>query len=157
MYKIGDNIVYPMYGAGLITAIEDKEVLGETHQYYCVSLPHTKMNAMIPVDNTEAVGVRPVIAKDEIATVLDVLGQDSEPMPTNWNRRFRDNTEKLKSGDILTVARVVRDLIRNDRIKKLSTGEKKLLTNAKQILESELLVAGNYTLEQVEELVESHI
>jgi len=157
MFQVGDNIAYPMHGAGTITLIDEKEVLGETHKYYHVTLPYSKMTVMVPVNNSDLIGVREIIGQEQIQSVLDVLESDTDPMPTNWNRRFRDNTEKLKTGNIYTVAGVVRNLVRSDRTKKLSTGEKKLLSNAKQILESELVLAGGYTLEDADELVESHI
>ncbi len=157
MFKIGDNIVYPMYGAGIITDIVEKDFLGEPRSFYCVSLPYSKMEVSVPVDNSAALGVREVIDQSRIPEVLEVLGQETEPMSSNWNKRYRENTEKLQSGDILVVASVVRNLVRNDRAKPLSTGEKKLLGTAKQILESELIYSGGYTLEEVDELVEFHI
>ena len=115
------------------------------------------MNVMIPVSSSGKVGVRPVISKDEIMQVMETLGEETQPMPSNWNRRFRENTEKLKTGDIYVVAGVVRDLVRSDRNKKLSTGENKLLNNAKQILESELVLAGGITLDEAETMVMDHI
>jgi len=157
MFQIGENIAYPMHGAGTITKIEEKEVLGEKHRYYYVSLPHSKMTVMVPVESSDKVGVRSIISSSEIDSVLKVLEADTEPMPSNWNRRYRENTERLKSGDIYEVAGVVRNLVRSDRTKKLSTGEKKLLGNAKQILESELMLAGGYSMEEADKLVEAHI
>ena len=157
MFQIGEKIAYPMYGAGTITAIVDREVMGETHQYYDVNLPHSKMTVLIPVESSDKVGVRSIISKDEMESVFDTLGGEADEMPVNWNRRYRANMEKLKTGDIYVVAAVVRNLVRSDRVKKLSTGEKKLLGTAKQILESELMLAGNYTMEEADELVESHI
>lgn len=157
MFNVGDSIAYPMHGAGIISSIEEKEVLGEKHSYYSVNLLGSKMTVLVPVDNSDKVGVRSVISVDDIAKVIEVLEAESEPMPNNWNRRYRDNTEKLKTGDIYAVAAVVRNLVRSDRTKKLSTGEKKLLGTAKQILESELMLAGGYTVDQADELVESHI
>ena len=145
---------YPMHGAGTIKSIERKEILGESREYYCLLLPYSKMNVMIPVDNCDNIGVRYIISRKEIRTVLEILGNESEEMPSNWNRRYRENNEKLKTGDINVVASVVRDLIRNDRIKKLSTGEKKLLNTARQILESELILAGDFSMEEAGELVE---
>ena len=97
MFEIGASIAYPMHGAGTILNIEEKEVLGEKHDYYYVNLPHSKMTVMIPVSNSAAVGVRPIISKEEIPAVLDVLSAPSDPMPGNWNRRYRDNTEKLRT------------------------------------------------------------
>lgn len=157
MFEIGSKIVYPMYGAGIITGIEDKEILGETRKYYSVSLPCSKMTASVPVDKAEALGVRRIIDKSEIEGVLEVLGMETEKMSANWNRRYRENTEKLQTGDIRIVAAVVRNLVRADREKPLSTGEKKLLSTAKQILESELVYSGEYTMEEADILVESRI
>lgn len=157
LFKVGDNIVYPMYGAGIITDIVERDFLGETRNYYCVSLPYSKMEVSVPVDNSEALGVRNVIDRSRIQEVLDVLSGETEEMSNNWNKRYRENTERLQTGDILVVASVVRNLVRNDRAKPLSTGEKKLLSNAKQILESELIYAGGYTLDEVDEMVEFHI
>ncbi|WP_456079986.1 CarD family transcriptional regulator, partial [Mogibacterium sp.] len=101
--------------------------------------------------------VRAIICKEDIQGVLNVLGDESDKMSNNWNRRYRENTEKLRTGDIYEVAGVVRNLVRSDRIKKLSTGEKKLLGNAKQILESELVLAGGLSLDEADSLVESNI
>ena len=157
MFNIGDNIVYPMYGAGIITGIEEKDFLGEVREYYCVSLPYCRMEASVPVDSCEMLGVRNIIDQSKIKEVLEVLSGESEQMNPNWNKRYRANTERMQSGDILEVAAVVRNLVRVDREKPLSTGEKRLLNTAKQILESELIYAGEYTIEQADEMVESHI
>ncbi len=157
MFNIGDHIVYPMYGAGIIKDIEEKDFLGEIRMYYSVSLPYSRMDASVPVDNCEKLGVRAVIDQSRIEEVLDVLKGDTEPMNPNWNKRYRENTERMQTGDILEVAAVVRNLVRADRAKPLSTGEKKLLGTAKQILESELIYSGGYTMEQADELVESNI
>jgi CarD family transcriptional regulator len=157
MFKVGDKIVYPMYGAGTITDIVESNVLGELRSYYRVSLPYFKLEASVPVDNAETVGLRGIIDKSEISEVFEVLSGDSDEMTPNWNRRFRENTDKLKTGDIKIVASVVRNLVRADRAKPLSTGEKKLLSTAKQILVSELECAGSYTAEEADALVESHI
>ena len=157
MFNIGDYIVYPMYGAGIITDIIERDFLGEVRVYYSVSLPYSRMEASVPVDNCERLGVRPVIDPGDIPGVLDVLGGETEPMNPNWNKRYRENTERMQTGNILEVAAVVRNLVRTDRAKPLSTGEKKLLSTAKQILESELVYSGGYTMEQADEIVESHI
>lgn len=157
MFKIGDYIVYPMYGAGTVTDIIEKDFLGEARTYYTVSLPYSRMEASVPVDNCEKLGVRPVIDHERIPEVLEVLGGETEPMNPNWNKRYRENTERMQKGDILEVAAVVRNLVRTDRTKPLSTGEKKLLGTAKQILESELIYSGGYTMEEADAMVESSI
>ena len=157
MFNIGDHIVYPMYGAGIITEIVEKDFLGEMRMYYNVSLPYCRMEASVPVDNCEKLGVRPVIDSARIDEVIVALKGPSEAMSPNWNKRYRENTERLQTGDILEVAAVVRNLVRTDRQKPLSTGEKKLLNTAKQILESELVYSGGYTMEEADEMVELNI
>ena len=157
MFKVGDYIVYPMYGAGIITEIVEKDFLGEMRTYYNVSLPYCRMEASVPVDNTEKLGVRSIIDPGRIEEVIAELRKDTEPMNPNWNKRYRENTERMQTGDILEVAAVVRNLVRTDRQKPLSTGEKKLLSTAKQILESELVYSGGYTMEEADEMVESNI
>ena len=157
MFKVGDRIVYPMYGAGIITEIVEKDFLGEMRTYYNVSLPYCRMEASVPVDNTEKLGVRSIIDPGRIEEVIAELRKDTEPMNPNWNKRYRENTERMQTGNILEVAAVVRNLVRTDRLKPLSTGEKKLLSTAKQILESELVYSGGYTMEEADEMVESNI
>lgn len=157
MFKVGDHIVYPMYGAGIITEIVEKDFLGEMRTYYIVSLPYSRMEVSVPVDSCEKLGVRAVIDPVMIGDVMSVLKGASERMNPNWNKRYRENTERMQTGDILEVAAVVRNLVRTGRSKPLSTGEKKLLSNAKQILESELIFAGGYTLEEADEMVELNI
>jgi CarD family transcriptional regulator len=115
------------------------------------------MEASVPVDNCEKLGVRAVIDQSRIDEVIEVLKGDTEPMNPNWNKRYRENTERMQTGDILEVAAVVRNLVRADRAKPLSTGEKKLLGTAKQILESELVYSGGYSMEQADAMVESSI
>ena len=157
MFKIGDQVVYPMYGAGIVTDIVERDFFGETRSFYCISLPHSKMDVSVPVGTSGTIGVREVISKTEIEEVIEVLGQDADPQCNNWNKRYRDNMEKLQTGDILKVAQVVRNLVLTDRNKPLSTGEKNLLGTAKQILESELMCAGGYEAKETDDLVEASI
>lgn len=153
MYKIGDKIVYPMHGAGVISAIEEREILGELRNYYVLKIPHGDMKIMIPVDKCDEIGVRDVIDKNEVESVLEVLGAPSTPMPSNWNHRNRENMEKLKTGKIDEVAGVVRNLTRVEFTKHLSTGEKKMLTNARQILSSEFMLSMDIDEEKAEQMI----
>lgn len=155
MYNVGDNVVYPMHGAGVIVAIEEREVLGEKQKYYIMALPIGDMKVMIPMDSAESLGVREVIGDEEVARVYEILGQEKSAMSSNWNRRSRANMEKIKSGDIFEVAEVVRNLTIRDNDKGLSTGEKKMLDTARQILVSELVIAQNSTEEEVMAKIES--
>ena len=140
MFSLGEKIVHPMQGAGVIEQIEEKKILGQTKQYYVLKLPCSDLNVMIPVDAEVSVGIRPIVDKSEIDKVVEVLGAPSTTMDSNWNRRNRDNLDLLKKGDIMRVAEVVRNLLRVDREKGLSAGEKKMLANAKQILVSEIIL-----------------
>lgn len=157
MYAIGDKIVYPMHGAGIIEEIEEKEILGELRKYYVLRVPCGDMKIMIPVDTSDEIGVRTIIGAEEIKTVLSVLADASTEMPHNWNRRYRENMEKLKTGKAVEVAEVVRNLTRTDRKKKLSTGEKKMLTNARQILLSEMVLAGGMDTTRADILIDEAV
>ena len=156
MFNIGDKIVYPMHGAGTIDAIEEKNILGEKHNYYIIKMPG-EVKVMVPTDKAEEVGVRNIINKEEAAKVMSVLGENETEMSQNWNKRYRDNMDKMKSGDIYEVADVVRNLSFKQKEKGLSTGEKKMLNNAKQILVSDLVLAEHASQEEVEKLVDNKI
>ncbi len=150
MFNIGDKIVYPMHGAGIIEGIEEKEILGKKRKYYVVRLPLGNMKIMIPIDNTENIGLREVIDEDQLTEVVEILKGSKSKMSQNWNRRYRANMDKIKSGDIYEVAEVVRNLVLLDKEKGLSTGERKMLNSAKQILVSELSLVRNLSEEEAE-------
>ena len=156
MFNIGDKIVYPMHGAGIIDSIEEKDILGEKQSYYILSMPG-EVKVMVPIDKAEQVGVRNIIDKNSADKVFNLLSQDETEMDKNWNKRYRDNMEKLKSGDIYEIADVVRNLSFKQKEKGLSTGEKKMLVNAKQILVSELVLAEQSNKDEMEELVDTKI
>ncbi len=141
MFNVGDKVVYPMHGAGIIEAIEEKEVLGERQKYYIMRLPIGEMKVMIPTGNVSEIGLREIIKEEEVQKVFEILRAQKSKMSTNWNRRYRANMEKIKSGDVYEVAEVVRNLTLRDKEKGLSTGERKMLENARQILVSELVLA----------------
>lgn len=157
MFVIGDKIVYPMHGAGIIEEIEDKKILGEIRRYYILRVPCGDMKIMIPVDSCNDIGVRAIIPMEEVKDVLRVLSAETSEMSNNWNRRYRENMEKLKTGNVYSVAEVVRNLMRTDKEKKLSTGEKKMLSNAKQILISEIVLVENIDHESAEEIINSAV
>ena len=156
MYNVGDKVVYPMHGAGVIDSIEEKEILGEKQSYYILKMPG-EVKVMVPISTAEQHGIRNVIDKNEADRVINVLEQDETEMEKNWNKRYRDNMDKMKSGDIYEIADVVRNLSFKQKEKGLSTGEKKMLHNAKQILVSELVLAEHATQDEVEELVDNKI
>ena len=156
MFNIGDKIVYPMHGAGVIQDIEEKNILGEKVAYYIIKMPG-EVKVMVPTAKAEEIGVRNIIDIDTANKVFKVLETDSTEMSMNWNKRYRDNMEKMKSGDIYEIADVVRNLSFKQKERGLSTGEKKMLLNAKQILVSELTLAENMQKETIEEMVDTRI
>ncbi len=142
MYSIGDKVVYPMHGAGIIEAIEERVVLGKKKSYYIMRISAGDMKVMIPMDTCEDIGVRFVIDKEEAGRVLESFRNYSIEEDSNWNKRHRDNMVKIKSGDIYQVVGVVKELMLRDRQKGLSTSERKMLTSAKQIVVSELVLSN---------------
>ena len=156
MFNVGDKIVYPMHGAGVIETIEERAILDEKQSYYIIKMPG-EVKVMVPTAKAEEIGVRNIIDKERAGKVINVLEQDSTEMSMKWNKRYRDNVEKMKSGDIFEVADIVRNLSFKQKEKGLSTGEKKMLNNAKQILVSELVLAEHASQEEVEEIVETKI
>ncbi|SCL89926.1 CarD family transcriptional regulator [Sporanaerobacter sp. PP17-6a] len=157
MFNIGDKIVYPMHGAGIIIAIEEKEILGEKRKYYIMKMPIGDMRVMIPVDNIEEIGIREIISDKEIKEVFNVLKGNITKMPQNWNRRYRLNMNKIRSGNVFEIASVVRNLMIRDKQKGLSTGERKMLNSAKQMLISEIVLVVGRNPEEAEELIEEAV
>lgn len=153
MFNIGDKVVYPMHGAGVIEGIEEKEILGEKRKYFIMRMPIGDMKVMVPVDNIEEVGVREIINTSDLDKVISILKGNKTAMPQNWNRRYRINMDKIKSGDIFEIAAVVRNLLMMDMEKGLSTGERKMLGSAKQMLLSEMVLVVDSDIDKVEELV----
>ncbi len=149
MFNVGDKVVYPMHGAGIIEAIEEKEILGAIKKYYIMKMPIGEMKVMIPLDNVQEIGLREIIDEEGVSQVFHVLRQHHAAITSNWNRRYRMNMEKIKSGNIFEVAEVVRNLMIREREKGLSTGERKMLESAKQILLSELVLAKGIDEEQM--------
>jgi CarD family transcriptional regulator, regulator of rRNA transcription len=157
MYNLGDKVVYPMHGAGVIESMESKEVLGETKNYYVLKMPIGEMKLMIPVDNVNNIGLRNIIDQDSVEVVINILKEGAVLNDSNWNKRYRDNLLKMKTGDIFEVAQVVRDLTFRDTEKGLSTGEKKMLVSAKQMIVSEIALSLNEEGVSVEEFLDKII
>lgn len=156
MFNVGDKVVYPMHGAGVIESIEEKAILDEKQSYYIIKMPG-EVKVMVPTAKAEEIGVRNIIDKASAEKVIKVLEQESTEMSMNWNKRYRDNMEKMKTGNIYEVADIVRNLSFKQKEKGLSTGEKKMLLNAKQILVSELVLAEQKDLNEIESIVENKI
>jgi len=149
LYKVGDKVVYPHHGAGTIVKKESREVLGQKREYLTIKILHNDMTVQVPCENADAVGLRRVIGEKEVAVVLKALTGGSTEMPKNWNRRFKHNRDKMKTGDVL-----VRNLALRDHEKGLSTGEKQMFVKAKKILASELMYAKSMDEEECAEWLE---
>jgi CarD family transcriptional regulator len=152
-YEIGDHVVYPHHGAGKVMKKEKKKLLGEEREYLTIKILHNEMTVMVPTENAGRAGLRRVIDEEAVERVLAVLSADVSQMPKNWNRRFKHNRDKIKTGDVFELAEVVRNLAIRESEKGLSTGEKQMYTRAKKILASEMM----YALEMEEGEAEEHI
>ena len=150
MFQVGDKIVHPMHGAGVVDSIVSKKVNGVVREYYLLKIPVGGMLVMIPTTNSEEIGVRPVVNSAEADRIIASIPDIEVDMTANWNRRYRENMLRLKSGDLTEVARVVKGLALRDPDRGLSTGERKMLHSAKQILISELVLSQNTSYEDVE-------
>lgn len=150
MFQVGDKIVHPMHGAGIVDSIVQKKVDGVMQDYYIMKLPNRSMVVMIPVENSEKIGIRPVVDQEQADQVLAAIGTLEVEMTSNWNRRYRENLERLKSGDPLEVARVVKGLTIRDNKRGLSTGERKMLHSAREILISEIVLSKSESYETIE-------
>jgi CarD family transcriptional regulator len=151
LYKVGDKVVYPHHGAGTVVKKESRAVLGEKREYLTIQILHNDMTVNVPAENAEAVGLRKVINEDTVKEVVKALTGTGTTMPKNWNRRFKHNRDKMKTGDIFELAEVVRNLSLRDRDKGLSTGEKQMFVKAKKILISELMYAKGLDEEETAE------
>ncbi len=157
MFAIGDKIVYPLHGAGTIEAIEEKEILGVKKKYYVMRVFCGNMTMLIPVDNCDEIGVRTVIDKKEAKEVLEYFKNEPLYDDENWNRRQRENMQKIKSGDIYKVLDALKALLYRERLKGLSTGERKALSSARQIIVSELIMSGFASREDIELIMDGII
>lgn len=154
MYKVGDKIAHPMHGAGIVQDIIERKIDGVSREYYLLSLPVGGMDVMVPTEHASEVGIRPIIDEAEAADVMDAFPDMEVDTTQNWNRRYRENMDRLKSGDLVEVARVMKGLMMRDYKKKLSSGEQKMLRSAKQIFYSEIVLSQACTYEEVEKRID---
>jgi len=143
VFNVGDKVVYPHHGAGTVEKIETRSIEGERKKYFVLSLCKGDLKITVPEESTDDVGLRSVIPKKQVKSVFEVLNQEQSQMPTNWNHRYKKNRDKIRSGDVYQVAEVVRNLSIREREKGLSTGEKRMLNQARQILLSEIIFVLN--------------
>ncbi|MDR0249637.1 MAG: CarD family transcriptional regulator [Oscillospiraceae bacterium] len=153
MFFVGDKVVHPMHGAGVIESIVSRRIEGETRDYYVLRVPAGGMLVMIPVLSSDEIGMRAIIDNERAGELMDSLSGIEIDMTQNWNRRYRENMLRIKSGDLLEVCKVIKGLIARDRERGLSTGERKMLVSAKQIVISEIVLAQSATYEDVEQRI----
>ena len=154
MFRIGDKIVHPMHGAGVVDGIVQRKVNGVVRDYYTLKLPIGGMLVMIPTDHCDQIGVRAILSGDEAEQILDRLSDVQVEMQSNWNHRYRENMERLKSGDLMEVAKVDKGLAQREGRRGLSNGERKMLHSAKQILVSEIGLAQSISYQEAEDRLE---
>ena len=157
MYQIGDKIVYPMHGAGIIRAIEEKEILGSLCSYYMLEVPAGNISLMVPVHNAAEIGVRDVVAPHVIEELFTFIKKAEIQVNENWNKRYRENMAKIKSGDLFEIGPIYQYLMEKEKEKGLSSGEKKMFLSAHQILVSEIMLSLNISLPEAEELLEARL
>jgi len=153
MFNIGDKIVYPTHGAGIIESIAERETDGKTEHFYIMRMISSDMTIMIPVNNCDSIGIRSVMNKSEAQKVLDTFKSEPIIEYPNWNKRHRENMRKIKSGDIYEILQVVKDLMYRDRSKGLSTSERKMLNSTKQIIVSELVLSTLGDKDEIENIM----
>lgn len=153
MFRVGDRIAHPMHGAGVIDSIVTRKIDGADKEYYALKLPSADMLVMIPVDSSDNIGVRPIIGATEAEGVIAAFAGLEVSMTQNWNKRYRENMVKIKSGNLLEVAEVIKGLMLRDTDRGLSNGERKMLHSAKQILISEIVLSKSLSYEEVEEQI----
>ena len=153
MFQIGDKVVHPMHGAVMVVSIVHKYGNSVTREYYILKLPVRSMVVMVPTEHSGEIGVRPVVGSAEADLILASISQLPVEAVSSWNRRYRMNMERMKSGNLFEVARVVKSLLLRENDRGLSTGERKMLHAAKQILISELVMSKDSSYEDMEEQI----
>ena len=154
MFQVGDKVVHPMHGAGVIDSIVREKISGKAMELYVFKMPISGLTLKIPTENSAAIGIRAIKSRSEIEAVIAHIPKLSIDMTSNWNHRYRENMERIKSGDLLEVARVIKGLMWRDREKGLSNGERKMLHSAKQILVSEVVLVEGHTYPDAEQRIE---
>lgn len=151
MFTIGDRVAHPLHGAGTISEIERKRIDGKYKDYYVMCIPRGNMRVMVPVDGCEAVGLRPIVDSERARSIMDQIPQLEVMDNSSWNKRYRDNMLRIRSGDLLEVAAVIKSLVARENARGLSTGERKMLHSAKQILISEIVLCLDAPYGEIEE------
>lgn len=153
MFEVGDKIIYPMYGAGVIEDIEVKDYDGSAEKYYVIQIPNSNMKIRLMTTKSERMGVRQVGDKEEIEKVFREVSEKEMEVSENWNQRFKENLEKIKTGKLSDVTEVVKVLDAREKQRGLSSVEKKMLNTTRQIVLSEIIFSYEIETEKAEELL----
>ena len=153
MFGKGDKVVYPLYGAGVIEELEQKLVDGEPETYYVLNIPVSNLKIMVSASKAEVLGIRNVYTKAEVSEIINDRSLTDAVMNQNWNQRYKENFEKIKSGLLREVITVFRNLLNREKLRSLSSAEKKMLTTAKQIIISEIAISHNIEKGEAEEIL----
>lgn len=153
MYSVGEKVVHPLHGAGTIEEIKELEIVGKKRQYFVVKFAIGNMVTNIPIENCDSIGIRSIIDKQEAKKVLQCFRDSGVEDDSNWNKRQRDNLVKIKSGDIYQVLEVLKELMYREKVKGLSTSERKTLCSAKQIVVSELVLSEVADITDIESIM----
>lgn len=156
-FRVGNKVVYPAHGVALIEAIEDKTVSGCRQSFYILRILGNDTTIMIPTHNAKRVGLRDVIGRSEIPRVMEILRRKEVEISPNWNRRFKDNWERIKSGSLYEMALVLRKLVVLQRERHLSFGEKKMLENVRQLIVTEIAHAAGIDPREADGMVEKTV
>lgn len=157
MFRPGDKIVHPLHGAGIIEEIVERTIDGECAEYYALKLALDNVVLFLPVAGCEKIGIRPVCTQKQAETFLEKLDDFVRSEDKGWNQRYRENMLRIRSGDLLEVAQVIKNLAERERERGLSTGEKKMLLSARQILVSEIAFALELSVEQAETIINQRL
>ena len=149
-FQVGDKIAHPLHGAGVIDSIERRRINGKEREYFVMKIPVGDMRVMIPCDGCTEIGVRPIMTAGEMDALFASFSGIEVSMTNNWNKRFRENMDRIKSGNLMEVAAVIKGLLLREAERGLSTGERKMLMSAKQIILSELVLASECGYEEAE-------
>jgi CarD family transcriptional regulator len=155
MYKVGKTVVYPSHGLGVIEAIEEKKLMGKKQKFYILKIMEKGTLIMIPCDNADKVGLRDVIQSNEVKKVVKILKEKPKNILPNWNKRYRDSLDRIKSGSIYEVATVFRNLSLLSKDKELSFGEKKMLCETRHLISSEISEAKGISEKQAEKILDT--
>jgi CarD family transcriptional regulator len=151
-FKVGEKVVYPAHGVGVIESLQVRNVSGTQKKFYMLRIVDSEMTIMIPTENVQTVGLRRIIGRDMVSKVYKILRERKvEVDQQTWNRRYREYTEKIKTGSVLEIAKVLRDLFVLKADKELSFGERKMLDTARNLLVKELAIARSFPEEKIME------